>query len=152
MCRKTVPQGMWRGRLDDSRTPVRTLERTLNALLIQMMTPDHTGPGVDGKPGCRKNILPAPLFRRFRILASQRERKPDIASPLLALRIMDSLHHGQMPPQRLHQPARQHGDEPSCPSRRGSESRDGKHPHPCRATHTRPSISYPSHILVWLTT
>lgn len=110
MCRKTVPQGMWRGRLDDTRAPDRTLERTLNALLIQMMTPHHTGPGVDGKPGCRKNILPAPLFRRFRILASQRERKPDITSPLLALRIMDSLHHGQMPPQRLHQTARQHGD------------------------------------------
>ena len=73
--RERMPQRMTRRRLRDVRQAHRRLDRSLQALFIDMVSPDLAAPGITRQRSGGENVLPAPFPFRIWILPAQGQRQ-----------------------------------------------------------------------------
>src|SRR3989338_5179352 len=95
--------------LHNARTLNRCLERTLHALLVQMIATYLAATRIDRQASSRKHILPTPIPGTIWILALKREWQVDIPPALLQFSIMASPDQHQVLLEALDQTARQNG-------------------------------------------
>jgi len=100
-----------RGRLGEPCAAHRVFHRPLECLVGQMMTTLDAVAEIDRPRARRKDTLPAPFARRARILAIERERKPDGSeavgqvAPVQLARVLDLLAQRSDDTQRQHRHA-----------------------------------------------